>query len=585
MKKLFLFLLFIGFSFNLSAISCISDTGCTDLLPVCDTNSETCVRCLDSAPAGILDEGCDNSLPICDTSGATPVCVNCLVDEDCSNDQTCDFATNLCIDTTPTCIDDKNGSDVDTGCTELLPACDTTNNENPYCVRCLDSAPAGIVDEGCNDSLPICDNSSATPVCVNCLVDEDCSNDQTCDFATNLCIDANPTCVDDKNGSDVDTGCTELLPACNTSNNENPYCVRCLDSAPAGIVDEGCNDSLPICDNSGATPICVNCLVDEDCSNDQTCDFATNLCIDIDPCLNIDCSNHGSCIINNGTTSCDCDDGYNAVGLTCIEEFCTENSCKEWEECNSIDGSCILKADRCTETSQCTILATPVCNLDTHTCVAETIQCDPICEEWEDCNNGDCILQGNRCNEDDNCTDNKICDDNHNCIDIVDPCKDITCSNHGECKVINNSTICECDDGYTVDGLECIKDSIDLCENITCETWMECNSTNGNCELKDGMCNEDTDCTNQTCNDSHNCIDIDLCKDITCSNQGVCKVINDLAVCECNNGYHVEGVNCINDSYNGSSMFGCSYNQNSNHLFLIFILLLMAIFIRKEKKE
>jgi hypothetical protein len=39
-----------------------------------------------------------------------------------------------------------------------------------------------------------------------------------------------------------------------------------------------------------------------------------------DPCLGVACSGHGTCYADGGTARCNCDDGYHAVGLTCVPD-------------------------------------------------------------------------------------------------------------------------------------------------------------------------------------------------------------------------------------------------------------------------
>ena len=40
----------------------------------------------------------------------------------------------------------------------------------------------------------------------------------------------------------------------------------------------------------------------------------------------------------------------------------------------------------------------------------------------------------------------------------ADPCKNVSCGGHGSCSVVNNQAQCSCDDGYDVDGLNCVDD-------------------------------------------------------------------------------------------------------------------------------
>ena len=40
---------------------------------------------------------------------------------------------------------------------------------------------------------------------------------------------------------------------------------------------------------------------------------------DSDPCEGVNCSGHGTCMVVGGSAACDCDPGYKAVGLSCVE--------------------------------------------------------------------------------------------------------------------------------------------------------------------------------------------------------------------------------------------------------------------------
>ena len=43
-------------------------------------------------------------------------------------------------------------------------------------------------------------------------------------------------------------------------------------------------------------------------------------------CANVSCSDHGHCVEDdNGDPTCDCDDGFEAAGLTCVEHFTIES--------------------------------------------------------------------------------------------------------------------------------------------------------------------------------------------------------------------------------------------------------------------
>jgi hypothetical protein len=54
-----------------------------------------------------------------------------------------------------------------------------------------------------------------------------------------------------------------------------------------------------------------------------------------------------------------------------------------------------------------------------------------------------------------------------------DPCKDVTCSNHGQCQVVDDQAVCNCETGFIANGLECIpeptfEDFIDGAQHDPC---------------------------------------------------------------------------------------------------------------------
>ena len=125
-----------------------------------------------------------------------------------------------------------------------------------------------------------------------------------------------------------------------------------------------------------------------------------------DPCEDVECSNHGTCILSSGEASCQCDQGYSPNGLNC--------------ELN----------DPCS---------------------------DILCENWETCNQGACLLNPDRCYDDSNCQDEQICDINHNCIIQSSPCEGVDCSQRGQCTEENSVALCLCHEGYHSEGLACVE--------------------------------------------------------------------------------------------------------------------------------
>lgn len=209
-------------------------------------------------------------------------------------------------------------------------------------------------------------------------------------------------------------------------------------------------------------------------SETEVCNENLHACI-TNPCNNQNCSDHGVCKISSIDFSafCDCNDGYKPQGLTCVQnDFCENANCSEWEQCNPLNGICEIKDGRCISNSNCT---NQICNTNTYTC-------------------------------------------------IFDPCINQSCSNHGDCYVSPNdfSANCECENGYSPEGLTCIQD--DLCLNVNCSDWEQCKA--GVCNLKEGRCSEESHCSSwKSCDlNSHECIlDENRCdSDLNCNNGQIC---------------------------------------------------------------
>ena len=125
-----------------------------------------------------------------------------------------------------------------------------------------------------------------------------------------------------------------------------------------------------------------------------------------------------------------------------------------------------------------------------------------------------------------------------------DKCKDISCDNHGTCKILNEEAYCDCEAGYKTgdNKLSCIKNSSDdICKTVSC-------GENGTCVNNNGVasCN----CNSGYHESGLNCIkdgETDPCENISCGDNGECKAIENQATCNCSDGYHAVGLNCVKD--------------------------------------
>lgn len=139
------------------------------------------------------------------------------------------------------------------------------------------------------------------------------------------------------------------------------------------------------------------------------------------------------------------------------------------------------------------------------------------------------------------------------------PCDNITCSDHGTCAVVNNAATCNCEDGYTANGVNCVKDS-DPCDDVTCSGHGTCAVINNaaTCTCDDGYTAFQTKCIKSTC-DGVECGTNGSCVVKTPEDAGV-----DVAICECNTGYHMNvdkdtnAMTCVVDSVGFCEGISCS---------------------------
>jgi len=202
---------------------------------------------------------------------------------------------------------------------------------------------------------------------------------------------------------------------------------------------------------------------------------------------------------------------------------CESVNCSEWQQCNSETGICVTKSGRCEVKADCSTGF----NCDTnHNCIEETTDLclNVTCDEWRECNSqsGECILKSGRCETNANCSNNLVCDQTHNCVNQTNPCENQTCSNHGSCVVENDSAKCNCQNGFSASGLNCI--DINECTNNThnCSTGYKCVNSEG----------------------SFNCQDINECTNGTCSTFATCVNSQGSFQCTCKSEFVGDGITC-----------------------------------------
>lgn len=97
--------------------------------------------------------------------------------------------------------------------------------------------------------------------------------------------------------------------------------------------------------------------------------------------------------------------------------------CAEWQACD-LDNVCVLAPGRCEAVADCDA-PTPVCDLDTHLCVAGDPCADVSCQPWQQCDPTDasCVLSPGSCTTTADCAgDLPVCDvAAHACVPIDAP--------------------------------------------------------------------------------------------------------------------------------------------------------------------
>ena len=166
------------------------------------------------------------------------------------------------------------------------------------------------------------------------------------------------------------------------------------------------------------------------------------------------------------------------------------------------------------------------------------------------------------------------------CEKTSDPCKDVRCSDHGECVLDGDVVTCLCNKNYkndTKDITSCICKDGFIDNNNSCIydcsdfTNSHVNDKNSGCDCNVGYhievascvrdvtcetlnCQDDTEC--RFVNNELKCIDISVSCDLSCQDNSECLVIENTPKCVCNSNY-------IEDE-NNSCIYDCEYRINSH---------------------
>ncbi|MBQ4358991.1 MAG: hypothetical protein II767_01910 [Proteobacteria bacterium] len=319
------------------------------------------------------------------------------------------------------------------------------------CCAAMALAFAGCGDDGAgtaNDSRKTCGDEVCTEsqICVDnhCVENEPedpcskCGADQTCEDG--VCKDKP---VDDPcSKCSSDQTCEDGV--CKDKPVEDP-CAKCSS-------DQKCEDG--VCKDLCGGEVCTGsqvCNLDTQkceepvdpcaaCTDKQEC---VNLeCVDIDPCANKTCPDNqrcdrnqdGKCVDIDPCEGITCGDAQTCIKARCIDDACIENgaekSCGENKVCakgECVDDGCQNKT--CDEGWQCIkgICEETACidyfcdegrSCKGGTCVDN--EClDKVCEDDMVCSKGNCLFPA--CLEKEACPAGKACDEDGECMFIVDP--------------------------------------------------------------------------------------------------------------------------------------------------------------------
>jgi hypothetical protein len=146
----------------------------------------------------------------------------------------------------------------------------------------------------------------------------------------------------------------------------------------------------------------------------------------------------------------------------------------------------------------------------------------------------------NNVNDNDNLCKNTICGSGYQCDEIDGICKKINnfCFNNTQC---SQNEYCD----QATETCKAIIISEGCEKHQDCETWELCNFSKRECVSRDGMCNEDRDCTNHPylkCDsNNHKCIDPKDCYYTGCENWEKCNLDGECSLIE---GFCNSNIDC-----------------------------------------
>lgn len=342
------------------------DADCRGCYPGYHADGDDCV--LDSS---CLPTTCPKN-STCDDTGDVPRCV-CHTGYSGSHCQSCAAGFHRGAD--DTCVPDEHCSDAPNFCSDHGSCSDATGvracscdegYQGDACDACAlgyEPAESGscvpeteCTEDTCPAEISTCDDSGDSAVC-DCVAGYSGSHCQTC--AVGYHRDASDHCVPNESCEDAGPAhcgahghCDDASGAVVCSCEDGYFGDVCEDCSPSYY----CSAHATDCEVTTEGPVCT---CEEGYAGKQ-CDSCAadyheegNVCVANVPCGEVDpCGEHGSCDASSGTPECTCDtgyagelcaacdEGYHAVGDTCVrDDVCSPAECSGHGKCSVKEGS------------------------------------------------------------------------------------------------------------------------------------------------------------------------------------------------------------------------------------------------------
>ncbi|MCB9641154.1 MAG: hypothetical protein H6727_19810 [Myxococcales bacterium] len=368
-----------------AALVCLPGESCVD--GFCKTATVT------SQDKCSVDQDCEQP-KVCNTVSQT--CVRCLRDDQCALGETCNLV-NLCV---------PKASET-TG--EILPERDVTPETSGKCTSDFDCKDKP------NQYCDLIEGACKVRTGMACQADKDCPSKQYC--LNNACTLGWRSCTSDPFACEAEFECRNNLcypKVCTTDDDCEPgrpcnqqfgLCQAGQDCTATGCPsDQVCNTTSKQCE---AKP--TDCTVNG-CPSDQVCNSATKQC---EP-KQAGCTQDTDCTPPTGAC-------YQGQCQACGTAF----SCPSGQTCDSTTGRCKTTQTTCSKDSECTPPAGACFNTRCVSCASSSLDCTTLGKQC-DLVSGRCV--GGTCTDNTGCLSSQFCKSGGCVAKECDPATGLACA-------------------------------------------------------------------------------------------------------------------------------------------------------------